>query len=136
MAILETDGETISGFGPTAEAKLTDATRDIVLEATRQASAWPRGTPEPAVFAPAATAIAEEHLAAAESFLKDNGMDWSAIDLIGMHGQTVLHERPQAGRVGRTVQLGDAGLLARRAGVPVAFELRSADAAAGGEGPP
>jgi anhydro-N-acetylmuramic acid kinase len=38
--------------------------------------------------------------------------------------------------VGRTVQLGDAGLLARKTGVPVAFDFRTADVAAGGEGAP
>ena len=53
-----------------------------------------------------------------------------------MHGQTVLHERPQEGRVGRTVQLGDAQWLANATGVPVAYDFRTADVAAGGEGAP
>jgi anhydro-N-acetylmuramic acid kinase len=136
MAVLETDGETISAFGPAGERKLTDATRDLMLEATKQALAWSRGAPEPAIFAEAARAGAEEHFAAAEEFLAANGLKWSDIELIGMHGQTVLHERPQEGRVGRTVQLGDAHLLAAMAGVPVAYDFRSADVAAGGEGAP
>ncbi|MFI4949454.1 MAG: anhydro-N-acetylmuramic acid kinase [Caulobacterales bacterium] len=136
MAVLETDGEAILGFGPAGERKLTDATRDLMLEATRQALAWPRGEPEPAIFAEAARAGAEEHLAAAEEFLAANGLTWPYIELIGMHGQTVLHERPQAGRIGRSVQLGDAGLVAARTGVPVAFDFRAADIAAGGEGAP
>jgi len=136
MAVLETDGETISAFGPAGERKLSEATRDIMLEATRQALAWPRGAPEPAIFAQAATAGAEEHFAAAEELLAANGLGWSDIDLIGMHGQTVLHERPQEGRVGRTVQLGDAALLARKSGVAVAHDFRTADVAAGGEGAP
>jgi anhydro-N-acetylmuramic acid kinase len=38
--------------------------------------------------------------------------------------------------VGRTVQLGDAQALADRCGVPVAFDFRTADVAAGGEGAP
>ncbi len=136
MAILETDGETISAFGPAGERKLSEAARDIMLEATRQALQWPRGAPEPAIFAEAARAGAEEHLAAAEEFLKANDLAWTDIDLIGMHGQTVLHERPKDGVAGRTVQLGDAALLARQSGVPVAFDFRTADVAAGGEGAP
>lgn len=136
MAVLETDGVAISAFGPAGERKLTEATREIMLEATKQALAWPRGAPEPAIFAEAATAGAEEHFAAAEEFLAANGLKWSDIDLIGMHGQTVLHERPQKGRVGRTVQLGDAAWLASRTRVPVAYDFRSADVAAGGEGAP
>lgn len=136
MAVLETDGETISAFGPAGERKLSDATREVMLEATKQALAWPRGAPEPAVFADAARAGAEEHFAAAEAFLAANGLNWAAIDLIGMHGQTVLHERPREGRVGRTVQLGDAAWLAAETGVPVAHDFRTADVAAGGEGAP
>jgi anhydro-N-acetylmuramic acid kinase len=136
MAVLETDGEAIYALGPAGERKLTDATRDIMLDATAQALTWQRGAPEPAIFAEAATAAAEEHFAAAEGFLAANGLKWSDIDLIGMHGQTVLHERPLEGRPGRTVQLGDAGLLAAKSGVPVAYDFRTADVAAGGEGAP
>src|SRR3990167_8575176 len=68
MAILETDGETITAFGPAGERKLTDATRDVVLDATEQAKGWARGTVEPAVFAAAAAAVAQEHFDAAEEF--------------------------------------------------------------------
>ena len=136
MAVLETDGEAISAFGPAGERKLTDATREIMLEATKQALAWPRGAPEPAIFTEAARVGAEEHFAAAEEFLAANDLKWPDIELIGMHGQTVLHERPQEGRSGRTVQLGDASLLAAKSGVPVAYDFRSADVAAGGEGAP
>lgn len=136
MAILETDGETISAFGPAGERKLTEATRAAALAATDDARSWARGSAEPATFAPAARAVAEEHLAAATSFLAEHGLGWADIDLMGMHGQTVLHERPRPDRIGRTVQLGDAQALARAAGVPVAFDFRTADVAAGGEGAP
>lgn len=136
MAVLETDGEGISAFGPAGERKLTDATREILLEATEAALKWERGEPEPQIFAKAAVTVAEEHFAAAEAFLAEHGMVWSEFDLLGMHGQTVLHERPQDGVPGRTVQLGDAGLLASLTGRPVAHDFRSADVAAGGEGAP
>ena len=53
-------------------------------------------------------------------------------DLIGFHGQTILHQPDQR----RTWQVGDAALLARETGVPVAYDFRSADVAAGGEGAP
>ena len=136
MAVLETDGETIAAFGPAGERKLSEATRALALEATEAAKGWARGTPPPAVFADAARAVADEHFDAAEGFLAANGMAWGDLDLVGFHGQTVLHERPTAERIGRTVQLGDGERLARRAGVPVAFDFRSADVAAGGQGAP
>ena len=136
MAVLETDGDAVLAYGPAGERKTTEATRDIMLEATRQALAWPRGAPEPPIFAHAAEMVAEEHYAAAEAFLAANGLSWPDIDLIGMHGQTVLHERPKAGVPGRTVQLGDGPMLARLSGRPVAYDFRTADVAAGGEGAP
>jgi anhydro-N-acetylmuramic acid kinase len=53
-------------------------------------------------------------------------------DLIGFHGQTILH-RPAARR---TWQIGDAALLARHTRMKVAHDFRSADVAAGGQGAP
>ena len=136
MAVLDTDGETIAAFGPAGERKLSEATRGLVLAATEAAKAWPRGAPPPPEFAPAAEAVAREHFAAAEAFLAREGLGWRDIELIGFHGQTVLHERPTTGRVGRTVQLGDGKLLAWLTGAPVAYDFRTADVAAGGEGAP
>lgn len=136
MAVLETDGEDIQAFGPSGERKLREETRDLLLAATDQARAWPRGEPEPAIFEDARRAVADEHLHAAVQFLDEHGLAWSDFDLLGVHGQTVLHERPQPGRVGRTVQLLDAERLAIGSGRPVAFDFRSADVAAGGEGAP
>jgi anhydro-N-acetylmuramic acid kinase len=136
MAVLETDGETISAYGPAGERKLSPATRAVVMQATREALKWPRGTPAPAIFAEAAQAVAEEHLGAAREFLAAHGLSAADLDLAGFHGQTVLHERPTNNRVGRTVQLGDAALLARGLGIPVAYDFRTADVAAGGEGAP
>jgi anhydro-N-acetylmuramic acid kinase len=136
MAVLETDGVAIQAFGPAGERKLSPPTREIVQEATRQALAWPRGATEPAVFAEAARAVALEHLEAAREFMAAHGLKAGDLDLVGFHGQTVSHQRPQAGRVGRTVQLGDAALLADGLGVPVVCDLRIADVAAGGEGAP
>jgi anhydro-N-acetylmuramic acid kinase len=136
MAVLDTDGERILAFGPAGERKLSDATRDVVLAATRQALQWPRGAPEPTIFPHAAEMVAEEHFAAAEAFLQANGLSWPDFDLVGMHGQTVLHERPSSGSPGRSVQLGDAALLAKLCGRPVASDFRTADVAAGGEGAP
>lgn len=136
MAVIETNGVDVTALGPSGERKLTDATRNLCLEATQAAKSWARGTEPPAVFAATARAVAEEHLAAARQFLAANSIDPASLDLAGFHGQTVLHERPTPGRIGRTVQLGDGQRLADGLGVPVAFDFRTADVAAGGEGAP
>jgi anhydro-N-acetylmuramic acid kinase len=136
MAVLETDGEDIQAFGPAGERKLREETRDLLLVATEVARGWPRDKPAPDIFAEAAQAVADEHFHAAESFLAEHGLSWSEFDLLGVHGQTVLHERPEPGRLGRTVQLLDAERLAKASGRPVAFDFRTADVEAGGQGAP
>jgi anhydro-N-acetylmuramic acid kinase len=137
MAALETDGEEILAFGPAGERKLDPGVRALIQRATDDARAWAWGAPEPLSFAPAARAVAEEHLRAARSFLAEHRLEPSDFDLVGFHGQTVWHEPPGRTRPeGRTVQLGDAGLLAQGLGLPVAYDFRSADVAAGGQGAP
>src|SRR5216684_3703615 len=68
---------------------------------------------------------------AAGRFLRDEGLG-KDIAVVGFHGQTVLH-RPDAGL---SVQLGNGKELARRLRLPVAFDFRAADVAAGGQGAP
>jgi anhydro-N-acetylmuramic acid kinase len=137
MAVLETDGEAITGFGPAGERKLTPGTRQVLLDATVAALAWPGGAPPPPIFAEADRAVADEHLAAAREFMAEHGLTAADLDLVGFHGQTVLHQPPGLARtVGRTVQLGDAARLAEGLGVAVAHDFRTADVAAGGQGAP
>ena len=137
MAVLETDGEIITGFGPAGERKLDPKVRALVQTATDDARTWPWDAPEPASFAPAARAVAEEHLKAAHIFMAQHFLTANDFELVGFHGQTVWHEPPGRTRAaGRTVQLGDAHWLARELGVPVAYDFRSADVAAGGQGAP
>jgi anhydro-N-acetylmuramic acid kinase len=137
MAVLETDGETISAFGPAGERKFDPQVRALVQAATDDARSWPWGAPQPASFAPAARAVAEEHLSAARNFMAQHFLTAADFQIVGFHGQTVWHEPPGRTRAdGRTVQLGDAEWLARELGVPVAFDFRSADVAAGGQGAP
>ncbi len=65
-------------------------------------------------------------------FLASEGTDRGDVAVVGFHGQTVLH-RPEA-RL--TVQLGDGERLAQLTGMRVAWDLRAADVAAGGQGAP
>src|SRR5690606_5560508 len=77
-------------------------------------------------------ALTLRHGEAVRAFLVENGLAASDIDVIGFHGQTVLH-RPDAGL---TVQLGDGGLLARETGIDVVYDMRANDMAHGGQGAP
>ncbi|MEP3113728.1 anhydro-N-acetylmuramic acid kinase [Nisaea sp.] len=79
-----------------------------------------------------ASELTERHAEAVSALLNAEGMESTEIDVIGFHGQTVLHEPAQR----RTVQIGVPDMLARLTDCPVVFDLRLADVAAGGEGAP
>ncbi len=136
MAVIETDGHDILSFGPAGEMKLDGETRAIIEDAIDDAFDWERDEEEPDSFEDARMAVADAHLAAALGFMAVNGVKSSALDLVGVHGQTVLHEAPTPDEPGRTVQLIDAVSVAEGLGVPVAYDFRSADVAAGGQGAP
>ncbi len=70
------------------------------------------------------------HAEAVEHFLWEYPR--TVVDIIGFHGHTILHCPAER----RTWQLGDGALLARRLGLDVVADFRSADVAAGGEGAP
>lgn len=136
MAVIETDGHDILSFGPAGEMKLDGETRAVIEDAIEDAFDWARDEEEPDSFEDARMAVADAHLAAALGFMAVNGVKSSTLDLVGVHGQTVLHEAPTPDLPGRTVQLIDATSVAEGLGVPTAFDFRSADVAAGGQGAP
>ncbi len=78
------------------------------------------------------TEITMRHGEAVRRFLADQGLGADEVDLIGFHGQTVLH-RPLEGF---TVQLGDGQMLANETGIACVHDMRSNDMAHGGQGAP
>jgi anhydro-N-acetylmuramic acid kinase len=137
MAVVETDGEEITGLGPAGEKKLDPGVRALLEAAIADALRLKAGDPIPASFAPAASAIAAEHVAAGEAFMREHRILPGDLDLIGLQGQTVLHAPPGPDReAGRTIQLIDADAVARGLGVAIVYDLRSDDVAAGGQGAP
>ncbi|HEX7967003.1 MAG TPA: anhydro-N-acetylmuramic acid kinase, partial [Stellaceae bacterium] len=75
-------------------------------------------------------ALTEAHAQAVRALIARH--DIAAVDLLGFHGHTILHQPHQ----GRTWQIGDGALLASLTGIDVVCDFRSADVAAGGEGAP
>jgi anhydro-N-acetylmuramic acid kinase len=121
-AWLETDGERIARFGPSLTLPYDPALR---RDLRRLLDLAPRLDPADDFLADVEERLTLRHVEAIEA------LDRPA-DLIGFHGQTILH-RPD---LRRTWQIGDAALLARRCGIAVAHDFRSADVAAGGQGAP
>lgn len=128
-AIIETDGVTVTAFGPALLLPFTAEERSILVSATEEAVRRDGRGEAPAVDTDAAQVVLDVHVRAAGQLRAEAGGD---LDLVGFHGQTVLH-RPER-RL--TVQLGDAAALADALGVTVVADLRQADLAAGGQGAP
>ncbi|PXA98116.1 anhydro-N-acetylmuramic acid kinase [Nostoc sp. 3335mG] len=136
IAMLRTDGETIAEFGPYTLMPYAPAVRTLLEETLAASREWNFEGPEPGIFGQAERALTEAQAEAVSAFVADSGIASIEIGAVGFHGQSVLHRAPQQGRKGATRQLGDGALMHRMLGVPVVFDFRSADVAAGGQGAP
>ncbi|MDX2259811.1 MAG: anhydro-N-acetylmuramic acid kinase [Hyphomicrobiaceae bacterium] len=136
VALIETDGESVvrRAAGPLSGMTFPYAAdvRRRLVEAIAHARHVSGPGQRPGLLAVVERELTELNAAAVSAFLRKSGRDRAGIDVIGYHGQTVLH-RPEAGY---TVQLGDGALLAELTQRPVVFDMRSADMAAGGQGAP
>ena len=132
VAMLETDGESVVKRGPSATYAYNGSQQHILRQALTDALAIKKRGERPGSLASVEAKLTSWHASAVESFLSQHNLTDSKIDLIGFHGQTVLH-RPEE-RL--TVQLGDGAVLAKVTGINVVYDMRAADVAAGGQGAP
>ena len=132
VALLDTDGERISCRGPMSYRPYGADERALLRQALDAAARLTRRDERPGVLADAERLVTQAHADAVALFLRDHKMASAEIDIVGFHGQTVLH-RPTA-RL--TVQIGDGEALARRIGIDVVYDFRAADVATGGQGAP
>ncbi|NBB96767.1 MAG: anhydro-N-acetylmuramic acid kinase [Alphaproteobacteria bacterium] len=116
-AVLDTDGEVIHGFGPTAFRAYTPDERAALFAAQ---GLWP----DAAGVEPVAELIETAHAEVMARF--------PDIEIVGFHGQTLAHD--PSGR--RTHQAGSGAVLAMVSGVPVVWDFRSSDMQLGGQGAP
>ncbi len=118
-AWLETDGERIGGFGPSLTLPYDERLRADLRRILDHAATL---APDDRRLKSAEARLTEYHVRAVAALERP-------ADLIGFHGQTILHQPDRR----RTWQIGDARELAWRTGIPVAYDFRSADVAAGGQ---
>ena len=121
-AWLDTDGITVAAFGPTLTIPYDESLRGELRAILDLAPAL---APDDRRLVSVTERLTDHHVRAVLALGRP-------ADLIGFHGQTILH-RPQNRR---TWQIGDADRLVRALGIAVAHDFRSADVAAGGQGAP
>ncbi|MFV0281466.1 MAG: anhydro-N-acetylmuramic acid kinase [Rhodoblastus sp.] len=132
IAFVETDGESAVVLGATGFQPYSDEDRALLRMALAAAAGLEYAGARPDAVAEAELMVTARHAEAVEKFLADNNLRAGEIDLVGFHGQTVLH-RP---RQRLTIQIGDGAALAERLRIATVYDFRSADVAAGGEGAP
>jgi anhydro-N-acetylmuramic acid kinase len=132
VALIETDGKRVKALGPSGYRAYSDSERDLLRQALAEAVGLTQRDARPGVLAAAERAVTLAHVEAVASFMAQHRIASGEVDIVGFHGQTVLH-RP-ADRM--TVQIGDATALARAIHLPVMHDFRAADVAAGGQGAP
>lgn len=115
-AILQTDGVRIYGFGPSDYRAYTAKQQEVL---TSHLGSWQEDD-----SAHAAKIVKDAHIAVMQRF--------ESVDIAGFHGQTLAHDPGGRG----THQCGDGQRLADALGYPVAWDFRTADVAAGGQGAP
>jgi anhydro-N-acetylmuramic acid kinase len=121
-AWLETDGERIGRFGPAVTLPYSQRLR---ADLRRVLDLAPHLAPDDPFLLDVTTRLTLRHAEAVAAV-------GQPADIVGFPGQTILHRPVDR----RTWQIGDAAALAGAVRVQVAFDFRSADVAAGGEGAP
>lgn len=136
VALLRTDGDSIAGFGAYRLAPYPEGLSDLLFATLDAARKWNFEGPEPAIFREAQDRLTRAQAEAVRALVEEKGPGLGGLGIVGFHGQSVLHRGRTPERIGATRQLGDGALMARMLGVPVAWDFRSADVAAGGQGAP
>jgi anhydro-N-acetylmuramic acid kinase len=132
VALIETDGKKVKAFGPSGYRPYTDFERRLLLQALTEAVHLEAREARPGILLEAERIVTTAHAEAIASFKAQNRIASEDIDIVGFHGQTVLHRPAEK----MTVQIGDACALARAIRIPVMHDFRAADVAAGGQGAP
>ena len=132
IALIETDGRSVTSFGPSGYRPYSPQERGLLRHALAEATSLTDRNDRPGVLGQAEWTVTVAHAEAVAAFTAQHGIAREDIDIVGFHGQTVLHRPDQR----MTVQIGDAHALARAIHIPVMHDFRAADVAAGGQGAP
>jgi anhydro-N-acetylmuramic acid kinase len=132
VALIETDGESVAHLGAYLAREYSPTERHILRGAVNAAKDMTDRDARPGPVAAAEQLVTEMHLKAIDALLQQAGAAHHEVEVVGFHGQTILH-RPERKL---TVQIGNGALLAKRLKIPVVYDFRAADVAAGGQGAP
>lgn len=131
-AIIKTDGIKVQRYGQCFHHPYTKEQQTVILEAIELAQE--AGSPDvnSNSIATAEGFINEIHTKAVREIMKLNDLTSEDVDVVGFHGQTLLH-KPD---MGWSWQIGDGGEVAKELGITVVNDFRREDVEKGGQGAP
>ncbi|MEX3009160.1 anhydro-N-acetylmuramic acid kinase [Hoeflea sp. TYP-13] len=132
VALIKSDGDSVVERGPFLTIPYRPEFRRRLAAVLETASGITSRNERPGDLGDVERELTQLHADAVLAFTERCGIDPDTVDLIGFHGQTVLH-RPEKKL---TVQIGDGQALAANLNIPVVYDMRAADMEAGGEGAP
>jgi len=131
-AIIKTDGNQITRFGKACHISYTVEQREQLQEAFAHAKRENNPNVRSNSILIAEGVINRLHLDAINEIISINQLQKNDIEVIGFHGQTLLH-KPEKGW---SWQIGDGSELAENTGIKVVNDFRRFDVENGGQGAP
>ena len=123
LALVRSDGNSFIERGPSGFVAYNKQTRQRIEDGLSLAKAINDRHMRPGKLADLERELTDLHYQAISEFLTSNEIRAGEIDLIGFHGQTVLHKPGDA----LTIQLGDGQQLADQTGIEVIYDMRAND---------
>src|SRR5712672_1123532 len=95
VALIETDGRRVKSFGPSGYRPYTQSERGLLRQALTEAVNLPQRDARPGILREAEHAVTVAHAEAVAAFTAQHRITREEIDIVGFHGQTVLHRPAQ-----------------------------------------
>lgn len=132
LALIRTDGEQVVERIAAGSMNYSDAFRARLKQGLVDARNIQRRDERIGILRQLEHDLTLLHAVAVQDFLFAHGLKTDDVDVIGFHGQTVLHRPDDA----LTVQIGDGALLARETAIDVVYDMRAEDMRHSGQGAP
>ncbi len=132
LALIKTDGEQVVERIAAGSQNYSDAFRARLKQGLVDARGMTQREKRSGILKQLEHDLTLLHAVAVQDFLFAQGLSADDVDVIGFHGQTVLHRPDDA----LTVQIGDGALLAQEAGIDVVYDMRAEDMRHCGQGAP
>ncbi|WP_138379983.1 anhydro-N-acetylmuramic acid kinase [Luteithermobacter gelatinilyticus] len=131
-ALVLTDGYDVEPYGKPVHVPYDQDFQNLIREGIGRAALYGEPVKDDMTINKLEVVLTDHHQTALQKLMVENKLSWKKLDVIGFHGQTLLH-KPEAGW---TWQIGKGEQLANRLQIPVVNDFRSRDMSLGGQGAP